>query len=207
MQRFILQENIKLLSGRLAGAASADETRRLRTILTSVERELALLDASQEGVWTPAARAQRADTEKAKAGLIAWFRREYALSPKLAALIDPAPGLVFVEANETYSQAAGLSHEQIVGQSLFARFPQNPDDPAADGLHNFYMSLRKVAETGRADAMDLLRYDSPDPDGGYRERWWRPTTSPLTDESGLLVLLLQEVEEVTEEVLRLAQSA
>jgi PAS domain-containing protein len=201
VQRFVLQQNINLLSHRLAAATSDDEQSRLRGILAAVERELALLDATQDGVLTPAAKALRADNEAARAKLIAWFQGEYANSPKLASLIDPAPGLIFVEANETYSLSTGLSHHEIVGQSLFARFPENPDDPSADGLHNFYMSLRKVAETGRPDAMELLRYDVQDPDGAFRERYWRPTTSPLTDETGALILLLQEVEEVTEAVL------
>jgi PAS domain-containing protein len=201
VQRFVLQENIKLLSRRLAASGGEDDRQRLRIILAAVERELALLDSMEEGVLTPAAKARRAENEKAQAELVAWFRTEYAGSPKLAALIDPAPGLAFVEVNETYSLSTGVPHDEIVGRSLFSRFPENPDDPAADGLHSFYMSLRKVAETGRPDAMELLRYDVQDPDGAFRERYWRPTTSPLTDETGALILLLQEVEEVTEAVL------
>ena len=202
MQRFVLQENIKLLSRRLAAAGGEDDRRRLRIILAAVERELALLESMEEGVLTPAAKVRRAENAKARADLIAWFRSEYATSPKLASLIDPAPGLIFVEANETYSVATGVPHDEIIGRSLFARFPENPDDPQADGLHSFYMSLRKVAETGRPDAMALLRYDVQDADGAFRERYWRPTTSPLTDEAGNLIFLLQEVEEVTEDVLR-----
>lgn len=207
MQRFVLRENIKLLGRRLETAADDDDRKRLRSILTSVERELALLDAMQEGVLAASARALRAGNEAARARLIEWFRGEYAQCPKLAALIDPAPGLVFVEANETYSLATGLPHDAIVGQSLFARFPQNPDDAAADGLHNFFMSLRKVAATGQPDTMALLRYDIPDSGGAYRERYWRPTTSPLNDEAGNLIFLMQEVEEVTDEVLRAQGSA
>jgi len=204
VQRFILQENIRLLSRRLATAAVEEDRQRIRGILAAVERELALLESMESGVLDP---ASRIDDEAIRAGLIAWFRETYSASPKLASLIDPAPGLVFVEANETYSLSTGLSHDEIVGQSLFARFPQNPDDPAADGLHNFFMSLRKVAASGRSDTMELLRYDIPDPDGTYRERYWRPTTSPVTDEAGHLVFLLQEVEEVTEEILQARRSA
>jgi len=64
-----------------------------------------------------------------------------------------------------------------------------------------------MAASGRSDTMELLRYDIPDPDGTYRERYWRPTTSPVTDEAGRLVFLLQEVEEVTEEILQARRSA
>lgn len=207
MQRFVLQENIRLLSGRLASAGSEDERRRVQLILTAVERELAQLGSAQDGVLTLASKVRRPDNDKARAELIAWFRRVYANSPKLASLIDPAPGLAFVEVNETYCLATGVPHDEIVGRSLFSRFPENPDDPAADGLHNFFMSLRKVAETGRPDAMELLRYDVQDPDGAFRERYWRPTTSPLIDDAGALIFLLQEVEEVTEEVLATRRSA
>ena len=207
MQRFVLQENIRLLSSRLATAGSPDERRRIQLILTAVERELALLGSTQDGALTLASKLRRGENETARAELIAWFRREYAHSPKLASLIDPAPGLAFVEVNETYCLATGLPHDEIVGQSLFSRFPENPDDPAADGLHNFFMSLRKVAKTGQPDAMELLRYDVQDPDGGFRERYWRPVTSPLLDEAGNLVFLLQEVEDVTEQILAARSAA
>ena len=204
MQRFILQENIRLLTSRLATAAGEEDRRRIRGIMTAVERELDLLDSMENGVLDP---AQRIEDEAVRARLIAWFRETYSASPMLASLLDPAPGLVFVEANETYSLSTGLSHDEIVGQSLFARFPENPDDPAADGLHNFFMSLRKVAATGLPDTMDLLRYDIADSEGVFRERYWRPTTKPLTDEAGHLVFLLQEVEEVTDEILQARRSA
>lgn len=201
VQRFVLQENIKLLNARLAGATCEDELRRLRTLLADMARELARLDAMETGVLGPAARMARMKTAEARADLVAWFRREYARSPKLAALIDPSPGLVFVEANAAYGLATGLTHDEIVGQSLFARFPENPDNPAADGMQSLYLSFRKVAQTGRPDVMEVLRYDVQDDNGRFRERYWRAATSPLSGADGTLVLLLQEVEEVTNEIL------
>ena len=111
MQRFVLQENIRLLSSRLASAGGADERRRIQLILTAVKRELALLGSTQDGVLTLASKVQRPGEDKARADLIAWFHREYAHSPKLASLIDPAPGLVFVEVNETYCLATGVPHD------------------------------------------------------------------------------------------------
>ncbi|WP_394762098.1 PAS domain-containing protein [Phenylobacterium sp.] len=207
MQRFVLQENIKLLARRLATAASEEDRGRIRGILAAVEREMSLLDAMEAGVLRPGGRTPRVDDDPVRARLIAEFRETYGRSPKLASLIDPAPGLVFVDVNATYCASTGLSHREIVGRSLFDRFPENPDDLAADGLHNFFMSLRKVAATGQPDTMALLRYDVQDSDGAFRERYWRPTTSPLTDAAGELVFLLQEVEEVTDEILQASRSA
>ena len=204
MQRFVLQENIKLLTSRLATASSDEDRKRIRTILTAVERELALLDAMEGGVVGP---AQRTDDAIVRAGLIAWFRETYRGSSTLAALIDPAPGLVFVEANAAYCLSNGLGHDEIIGRSLFARFPENPEHPAADGVRSLFMSLRKVAATGQPDTLSMLRYDVQDTDVGFRERYWRPTTSPLTDAAGSLVFLLQEVEEVTDQVLRARRTA
>jgi hypothetical protein len=45
VQRFILQENIKLLRTRLSAAAGEDDRRRVRDILAAVERELATLES------------------------------------------------------------------------------------------------------------------------------------------------------------------
>jgi hypothetical protein len=48
VQRFVLQENIRLLSDRLKAAPGEDDRRRIRSLLTAVERELARLDADQD---------------------------------------------------------------------------------------------------------------------------------------------------------------
>lgn len=78
-------------------------------------------------------------------------------------------------------------------------FPDNPDDPLADGVSNLYASLRIVAQTGRPHAMAVQRYDIRDPDGSFVERYWQPINSAIVDEDGRLTFLLHHVEDVTDQ--------
>jgi hypothetical protein len=87
-----------------------------------------------------------------------------------------------------------------VGKSLFEVFPDNPNDPLADGIFNLYASLKTVAETGRPHAMAVQRYDVRSPAGGFVERHWQPVNTPLHDQNGRLVFLLHHVEDVTDQV-------
>lgn len=206
MQRFILQENSRLLRSRLATATGDDDRRRIQALLIAVEHELALYEASQGGVLGVAACARRGAHQEARAQITAEFWRNYRHSPIPAVLIDPAPGLLFVEVNDAYCQTTGFAHDDIVGRSVFSRFPENPEDPSAESTHTLYTWLRKVAETRRSGSMDF-RYDIQGADGVFHQRYWRILTSPLLDPSGELVLLLQENLEVTDDVLAAKRSA
>jgi PAS domain-containing protein len=207
VQRFILQENIKLLRTRLSAAAGEDDRRRVRDILAAVERELATLDSMKAGVLAPGARIGAEPDPAAREALIAAFLTEYGQSPEPATLIDPAPGLIYVETNASYLAVTDLTRDEIVGRSLFERFPDNPEDPSADGIHSLYTLLRQVAETRQTGALELMRYDLQGPDGAFHERYWQPVASALMDSAGNLVLLRVVVCEVTQEVQAARRSA
>lgn len=202
MQRFILQENIKRFQARLDELGDAEERRRIELMLVAAERELALLETSEAGV-VARRRLARPSEEAARTAAVAKFREEFAAAPQLAALIDPAPGLTYIEVNAAYEQSIGRTRADLLGRGLFEQFPDNPDDPAADGVYNVYMSLRQVAETTMPHAMPVQRYDVADDDGVFTERYWRIVNSPVLDDEGRLVLLLNTAEEVTGEVIRL----
>ena len=115
-------------------------------------------------------------------------------------LLDPGPGLQIVDINSAYAQATLTDPDTVVGRALFEAFPENPDEPLADGVSNLFASLRTVVQTGRAHAMAVQRYDIRDLDGAFLERHWRPINSPIRDEDGRLAFLLHQVEDVTDQV-------
>ena len=94
-----------------------------------------------------------------------------------------------------------IARVRLAGQRLFEAFPDNPDDPSADGVSNLYASLKLAEETGRAHAMPVQRYDIRDPTGKFVERYWRLVNKPVLGESSRLIYLLHHVEDVTSEVL------
>ena len=202
VQRFVLQQNIERFEMRMRETDDAEDRQRLELLRSAFERELALLESKEAGVkragWAFDAQADEAAEDRAAA--IARFREEFdPASGIIAALIDPAPGLVYVEVNPASEQSLGVSRSDLVGAGLFERFPDNPDDPAAQGVYNVYMSLRLAAETAQPHAMPLQRYDVPDAQGVFVERYWKIVNTPLFDDKGRLLLLLNTAEEVTDE--------
>lgn len=200
MQRFILEQNIERFRSRLAESQDEADRERLKIMLAAAQRELALLQTAILGVrdrHTPTGGPKAASRQ----AVLGQFLAEIAPQQKPSILIDPEPGLAIVEANAAYETVSGLTRQQLIGQPLFLLFPDNPDDATADGVSHLYASLRRAAESGRADAMPIQRYDVRGPDGRFVQRYWRPMNTPLSDGYGRLIFLLHQVEEVTEAVL------
>jgi two-component system CheB/CheR fusion protein len=82
---------------------------------------------------------------------------------------------------------------------MFDAFPDNPDDPAADGESALRASLERVLASRRFDLMDVQKYDIARPDGTFEERWWKPANSPVVDVNGNVVAIIHHVADVTAE--------
>lgn len=125
--------------------------------------------------------------------------------PGLYLVLSPAFKIVGV--SDAYLAATLTTREGIMGRGLFEAFPDNPDDPAADGVSNLRASLNRVLETGTPDAMAIQKYDVRRPDGVFEERYWSPVNSPLLDASGNVSHIIHRVEEVTDFVRHKRQPA
>jgi len=128
------------------------------------------------------------------------------LRPDFQALFESAPGLylvltpdlTIVAASDAYLRATMTSREGIVGRSLFEVFPDNPDDPSANGTANLGASLKRVLEQRVPDAMAVQKYDIRRPDGDFEERHWSPVNSPVLAADGQVAYIIHRVEDVTE---------
>jgi PAS domain-containing protein len=201
MQRFVCEQNIAHFERLLHEATDPTVQNTVRGLLASAKRQLALLSSAESGAdATPLEQRRRqhgdADTMRRQ------FQPEFDASPHPYMLLDPGPGLLIVDINDAYAAATLTDRAEIVGRSLFEIFPDNPDDPLADGVSNLYGSLRIVAETGQAHAMATQRSDIRNPDGVFVERHWQPINSPIHDTAGRLLYLLHHVEDVTAQVTR-----
>ncbi|MBO8191714.1 SpoIIE family protein phosphatase [Streptomyces oryzae] len=109
------------------------------------------------------------------------------------------PDLVIVDVNRAYLEATGRTHDELVGQHIFTAFPDNPDDPEADGVRNLGASLHRVLAGRKPDTMALQKYDIPAPGrpGAFEERWWSPVNTPVLDPDGRVAYIIHRVEDVT----------
>jgi len=129
--------------------------------------------------------------------------------PDFKALFEAAPGLYLVltspdfrivAASDAYLRATKTERAAILGRGLFEVFPDNPDDPAADGVRNLRASLERVDQFRRPDTMSVQKYDIRKPEsegGGFEERYWSPRNSPVLGPNGQLVYIIHRVEDVT----------
>lgn len=133
--------------------------------------------------------------------IVGGFQAAHGNSPRPSLALDPGPGLHIVDMNEAYACATLSSRAAAVGRPLFEAFPDNPDDPTAEGVSALYTSLRTGGETGRPHVMAICRYDVRDGDGKFVQRYWNPLNTPVFDDDGRLLYLLHQVDDVTSSVL------
>ncbi|MBX3191580.1 MAG: response regulator [Labilithrix sp.] len=130
-------------------------------------------------------------------------------APDFRALFEAAPGsylvldpdFTIVAVSDDYARATLTRRDDIVGKGIFQVFPDNPDDPATEGVRNLKASLERVRQSRAKDAMPVQKYDIRRPEsegGGFEERFWSPINCPVLDASGALAYIIHRVEDVTD---------
>ena len=113
------------------------------------------------------------------------------------------PTLHIVAVNAAYLQATQRSRSDLIGRYVFDAFPDNPHDPAADGVQNLRRSLERVVSSQARDTMPVQKYDIPIGDPAqqrFEERYWSPINTPVFDAHGRMTHIIHRVEDVTEYV-------
>jgi signal transduction histidine kinase len=126
------------------------------------------------------------------------FRALFESAP--ASYLVLSPDLTIVGVTDAYARATMQQRERMVGRALFEVFPDNPDDPAADGVHNLRASLDIVRRDKVPHTMAVQKYDIRRPDadgGGFEERYWSPVNTPVLDARRELRYIIHAVEDVT----------
>lgn len=113
-------------------------------------------------------------------------------------LMDPE--YVIIDVNPAFADLVGVSAVDLVGRQAFEVFAESPSQSGQEPARVMRESLDHVKRTGQRDSMLLHRFDIPDParPGAFLERYWSPVNSPVLDDEGRVVALLQEVHDVTE---------
>ena len=120
------------------------------------------------------------------------FELVFEKMPGLCLVLDPA--FTIIAQNEEHARATQSS---VVGQMVFAAFPDNPDHSGASGVARIRESLLKVLKTRQADHLPMLRYDVKPPMGPFETRYWSVSSVPILGEDGYVRWILIRAEEVT----------
>lgn len=125
------------------------------------------------------------------------FRLLFESSPDLYLILNS--NLEIVAVSNAYANATLTRREEILGKTMFQVFPDNPDDPAAEGQRNLRASLRRVLLSGKPDTMPVQKYDIPRADGsGFEERYWSPMNIPIFGKDGRIAYVLHRAEDLTD---------
>lgn len=118
-------------------------------------------------------------------------------------LLPDTPVFTILDASDAYLLATMRTREEMLNKGIFEVFPDNPDDPNANGTSNLRQSLLRVIERKKVDVMPLQKYDIPLPPEkgqGFEERFWHPKNTPVVNSMGTVLYIIHMVEDVTQNV-------
>jgi PAS domain-containing protein len=121
------------------------------------------------------------------------YREFFEKSPIIGYVVDA--GMRIVAVTDRLLAAIRHSRESMIGKDVFQAFPDNPDDPTANGSAVLRASLERAFSTGLAERLPRQRYDAPpaQPGGSFEERYWLPENVPVRDEKGHVAYVIHTV--------------
>lgn len=186
MRRFLLSNNVKRHEAALCEETSTQMRAMLEDQLRFWRGDLANMEADVCGATPhvdPREGARRSTIEP-------WLREKLDTLQGMWFLLDPGPGLIIVEATESFAGAATTTRDSICGKPLFEAFPDDPRRDQATGVANLYRSMLETARTGELSEMAPQRYDVADEQGNWSRRVWYPSNQAIFGEDGELLFIL-----------------
>ena len=121
-------------------------------------------------------------------------------SPNAYVLLTP--DLVIAGVNTAYTELVNARRDQVVGRPLFEAFDSGPGDQAPGNVRQVRDSLINAVQTGQRDHLAVVRFSIPyeDHTGAviYEDRYWSATHTPIKDEAGNVLYVLQHTTDITE---------
>jgi PAS domain-containing protein len=124
------------------------------------------------------------------------YKLIFDLMPGLCLVVDTAFNIL--AQNVEHGRASLSTDKNVVGRYLFDAFPDNPYDSGASGVATVRQSLLTVLKTRQADVMPIIRFDVQPALGGFEQRYWAVTNTPVLGEDGFVRWIIIRAEDATE---------
>ena len=133
-------------------------------------------------------------------GLAADLASAFDASPNPYVLLTP--DLTIVGVNQAYLDVTNSSRNAIVGKPLFAAFDSGPGEEAPENVRQVRASLERARDTRRRDHLALVKFSTArrldDGREVFEDRFWSATHTPVLDDAGEVLFLLQHTTDITE---------
>ncbi|GAA4749172.1 PAS domain-containing protein [Flavisolibacter ginsenosidimutans] len=94
----------------------------------------------------------------------------------------------------------GMTKEDVIGRPLFEAHPGNPSDPTDNGVSNLRSSLDHVLRYKEIHHLPIQRYDLPNDDGVFTEKYWRASNQPVFNDEGEIAYIIHTAEDITAQI-------
>lgn len=118
-------------------------------------------------------------------------------SPNAYMVVDRE--LRYLEVNAAYERLTGRNRDELIGRCLFEVFPGAATQDGAAHAGQLRASIERAFATGERDVLALIPYVvAPDPETRPAHiRYWSATHTPLRDDRGRVVAVMQHTSDVT----------
>lgn len=125
------------------------------------------------------------------------FRRLFEGLPASFIVVDHE--FRIVAATNFFLDDAKRRREEVQGVLITDAFPDNPDNPDANGTEVLRSALQRVLDERAGHVLPIQRYDI-EVAGTYEERYFKPLNEPVFNTMGEVEYIIHGVEDVTESV-------
>lgn len=126
------------------------------------------------------------------------FESLFRLSPNAYVLLDA--DLVITDASAAYLSLTGRTLEGIRGRRLHEAFAVDPEHPDATSVRELLDSLERAITRKSVDTLAVIRYAIASGSDArvHQDRYWSVTHTPILDDSGEVIAILQHAMDITE---------
>ncbi|MDF7811709.1 PAS domain S-box protein [Hymenobacter sp. YC55] len=126
------------------------------------------------------------------------FQATFEALPGNFLLLQPnAPDYTVLAVSEELLRSVHKERQQVVGSSVFVAFPENPEALAATGASELRKSLNHVRQEKELYELPVVRYDVPNPDGVFEERYWSASSKPVLSSAGEVLYIVHTTTDIT----------
>ena len=126
------------------------------------------------------------------------FKTLFEGAPDLFLVLSPS--LIIQAVSNAFLNTTHTQKETIVGNDLFAIFPDTPTEVMTSVVADLKTSLQHVIKSKTAHIIPKYRYDIKNAKGDLEEKYWRVTNIPILNLSNEIIYITYKMEAYTFEI-------